>query len=109
MLIGNVRRLAGVVLKIVFTVNDKAEVGKKSPLKVHNIRAGDTDELQPNEVAVNPQDGEFSVIRGSAFMGGGIPRRPSICSSGLAPILLSSGSSADHRSNARGFGCNEPR
>lgn len=54
----------GVVLKVIFTVNDKAEKGKKAPLKIDNIRALDTDDEAPSELSVTSEDGEFLVIGG---------------------------------------------
>lgn len=54
----------GVVLKVVFIVNDKASSGGKSPLKLDNYRVLDSAEL-PSELAVEGKDGEFTVSAGA--------------------------------------------
>lgn len=59
----------GVVLKVVFTVNDKAESGKKSSLKLDNYRVLDNGEL-PSEMEVRVEEGEFVVS------GTGLPDLP---------------------------------
>ena len=55
----------GVVLYAVFTVDDKADVGKKSVLKLDNIRAlspPSENSEAPFELRVNSEDGEFAVV-----------------------------------------------
>jgi predicted RNA-binding Zn-ribbon protein involved in translation (DUF1610 family) len=51
----------GVVLVLVFAVNDKAAIGQKCPLKLDNFRAVDNAE-PPFELSVVGEDGEFTVV-----------------------------------------------
>jgi predicted RNA-binding Zn-ribbon protein involved in translation (DUF1610 family) len=52
----------GVVLKVMFVVNENAPADHKSPLKLDNIRAGNGAD-PPEELLVVAEDGEFTVHR----------------------------------------------
>ena len=56
----------GAVLRVIFTVNEKAASGKKSVLKLDNYRAMNND-VDAIEVPVESEDGEFIVTGGAGL------------------------------------------
>jgi hypothetical protein len=76
----------GVVLKVIFTINEKAEVGKKTVLKLDNYRVLDNQD-PPFVVAVRTDDGEITFTSAGG-PGLGIPTLWIYIGIGIALFLI---------------------